>query len=145
MKKTITICSSGSFYKDVIKYKNELKKLGFNVLIPVTATKMEKSGDYDIMKHKLWYADSSKYYQKTAKMKGHLVQIDKGDAIFVVNLTKKGIKGYIGGNGLVEIFYAWMKKKPIYILNQVSDKCSFKEEVLGLNPVFINGDITKIY
>ncbi len=117
----------------------------YEVFVPRTAKKMEKSGDYDIVKHKTWYKDTKRYREKTAKMKGHFRQIDKGDVILVTNYTKRGIKGYIGGNVLLEIFYAWLQKKRIYILNQLSDKCTVKEEVLGMNPIIINGDLTKIF
>ena len=141
---TITICSSGSHYKQVVEYKNKLKSLGFKVLIPATARKMEKSVDYDISKHKVWYKDPKKYNQKTAKMRGHLSQIEKGDVILVVNGTKKGQKGYIGGNVLLEMFYAWINKKPIYLLNPPSPKSSILEEILGMGPIIIHGDLNKV-
>ncbi|MFH1769217.1 MAG: hypothetical protein ABH833_00945 [Parcubacteria group bacterium] len=142
--KIITICSSASFYKEAMEYKKKLEAMGFKVLVPVTALRMHRAGNYDVSKHKHWYKDPKMYYQKTAKMKEHLRQVEKGDITFVINLTKKGISGYIGGNVLLEIFYAWMKKKPIYILNKVSDKCGLKEEVLGMNPIFIDGDLKLI-
>src|SRR3989338_654847 len=141
---SITICSSASFYREVIEIKNELRKQGFTVFVPVTALKMQKSGDYTVAKHKVWYDNPKMYHQKTAKMKGHLRQIDKGDAILVVNLKKKGISGYVGGNVLLEMFYAWMLGKPIYILNSVSDKCDLKEEVLGMKPLFLDGKLDKL-
>ena len=45
-KKTIVLCSSASFYKQVIEVRDVLKKMGFKVLVPLTAGKMEKSGDF---------------------------------------------------------------------------------------------------
>ena len=35
-------------------------------------------------------------------------------------------------------------KKPIYILNPIVDNLNIKEEILGLQPKFLNGDLTKI-
>ena len=141
-KKTIiTICSSATFYRQVIEYKKQLEQAGFRVLVPITALKMMRSGDYTVSRHKLWYNNPSTYYQKTAKMKGHLRQVEKGDVALVLNFTKKKISGYIGGNVLIEMFYAWLKKKPIYVLNPVSDRCTVKEEVLGMTPIMLNGDL----
>ena len=62
----------------------------------------------------------------------------------VVNYEKNGIDGYIGGNTLIEMAIAYHYKKPIYILNSISDKLGFKEEVLGLHPIFLNGEAEKI-
>ena len=143
-KKIITICSSGSHYRQVIEYRDKLLSMGFKVLIPATALIMEKTGDYDINKHKVWFNDPKKYNVKTSKMKVHLSKIKKGDAILVTNFTKKGQKGYIGGNVLLEIFYAWILKKPIYLLNSPSPKVPLLEEVFGMNPIIINGDLSKI-
>ena len=142
--KSITICSSASFYREVIEIKNELRKQGFAVFVPVTALKMQRANDYTVAKHKVWYDNPKLYHQKTAKMKGHLRQIDKGDAILVVNLKKKGIDGYIGGNVLLEMFYAWMLRKPIIVLNPISDKCTLKEEVLGMGPSFLGGNVSEL-
>ena len=65
-------------------------------------------------------------------------------APLVLNFAKNGVDGYIGGNVLMEMGLAFHYKKPIYILNPVSPKLGFLEEVLGLQPVFLNGKLEKI-
>ena len=142
--KTITICSSGSFYKEVLEITRQLRKLDYRVLIPSTATKMQKSGNFDIDTYKTWYKNPKDYRNKRNLMDGHFKKVIKSDAILVVNNEKHGIKGYIGGNGLMEITLAYHYKKPIFILNEISENLPFKEEILGVNPIFLNGRIEKL-
>lgn len=43
-KRIITICSSASFYRDVLEVEEQLKRMGFTVKVPSTAHKMKKAG-----------------------------------------------------------------------------------------------------
>lgn len=54
------------------------------------------------------------------------------------------MKGYVGGNTLIEIGVAFFLGKSIYILNPVSSELSYKQEIMGMKPVFLNGDLKKI-
>ena len=142
--KTITICSSGSFYERVFAVKQQLEKLGFKVLVPSTAEKMQRDGDFNIDNYKTWFKNPADYKIKTKLMTEHFKKIIAGDAILVLNYEKQGITGYIGGNVLMEMTVAFLNKKPIYILNPIAQDLNIKEEVLGLQPKFLNGDLTKI-
>jgi hypothetical protein len=143
-KKTIVICSSVAFYKDVLDIEKQLVSLGYDVRVPETAKKMEKTGDFDEKKQKTWYQDPSTYSVKTTLMKNHFKEITKGDAILVVNNRKNNIDGYIGGNTLMEIAIAFQYKIPIYILNPIADTLPIKEEIYGVFPTFLNGDLKNI-
>ena len=142
-KKTIVICSSASFYKNVIQVEKDLKKLGFFVKIPNVANHMKKTGDFDVSKIKTWVKNPKDYDKKNALMVTHFKKIKVSDAILVVNNKKNNIDGYIGGNVLLEMMIAYEYKKPIYIMHPVSEYL-LTEEVYGLLPIFINGDLTKI-
>ncbi len=50
--KTIAIVASASFFKEALETEKGLKKLGLKVLIPITARKMEKAGNYDVSFYK---------------------------------------------------------------------------------------------
>jgi len=143
-KTVITICSSANFYKEVVEIQEKLEKKGFTVLIPATATKMKESGDYNVDHYKTWFGDADDYHKKTALMRGHFDEIDKGDAILVVNNEKHGVKNYIGGNVLMEMTVAFHQNKPIYLLNSIPDESSFLEEIIGLEPIVLNGNLDKI-
>lgn len=54
MKHTVVLCSSASFYKQVLEVRDQLKALGFKVLAPLTAGKMERSGDFKVETYKTW-------------------------------------------------------------------------------------------
>jgi len=139
--KTITICSSASFYKDVIELERKLKNLGFKVKVPKTANKMRKSNNFDVSHYKTWFKNKQDYKIKRQLMNDHFRKVVEADAIFVLNKKKNGIKGYIGGNVLMEMTIAYHYRKPIFIYDDISDKLNIAEEVYGLNSIFINKDL----
>ncbi len=67
-----------------------------------------------------------------------------GDAILVTNYPKNGIDGYVGGNSLMEMGLAHYLRKKIYLLFPVSSKLNYKEEILGMKPIILDGDISLI-
>jgi hypothetical protein len=140
----ITIVASASFFKQVLELEKELNKLGFKVLVPMTARKMKASNDFDVYSHKTWFKNPRDYSRKAFLMRNHINKVVKADAILVMNLKKNGVEGYIGGNSLVEMAIAFYLRKPIFILNLISKESPFYEEVFGMLPVFLEGDLTKI-
>ena len=66
-----------------------------------------------------------------------------GDALLILNYDKNGIANYLGGNSLVEMAVAYYLNKPIYLFNPAPE-ISYKEEILGMFPIVLNGDLTKI-
>ena len=142
--KTITICSSASHYRQVLEIEKELKKLGFKVKIPKTANTMKRNNDFDVSHYKTWFKNKNDYHKKTKLMLGHFKKVMESDAILITNFEKNGMKGYIGGNALMEMLVAFLNKKPIYIYNKPSEKLSTIEEIYGVKPNIINGYLTKI-
>lgn len=143
-KKVITICSSASFYKEVVVAEKELIKMGFKVLIPLTANKMKKSGDFRVETYKTWFADKNTYSRKTFLTKHHFNKVIKGDYVLVLNYEKNGKPGYIGGAVLAEMAIGLHFGKKIYILNPIQEDVSYKEEILGMMPTILNGDLKLI-
>lgn len=140
----ITICSSANFYKQVVDTQAELEKLGYKVIIPVNAKRMKQSGDYDVSHYKTWYSNSNDYQKKTALMLEHFAEIEKADAVLVLNYEKHGVANYIGGNVLIEMGLALYLNKPILILNELPVESAFIEEIRGLNPVVLHGKISQL-
>jgi len=143
-RKTITICSSVAFYKDIVEISKRLRKLGFKVLVPSTVFKMEKEGNFDVEKHKTWFRNKNDYKKKTRLINEHFKKVIKADAILVINKEKKGIQGYIGGNTLMEMSLAYYFKKKIFIWNDVGSDLTIEEEIRGLNPIFINQNLSRL-
>ena len=65
------------------------------------------------------------------------------DAILVLNLEKKGVPGYIGANALLEMGLAFHMQKPIYLMHGIPT-LSYTEEIRGMHPVVIDGDLSRI-
>ena len=140
----ITICSSANFYKQAVEQQAELEKQGLKVIIPATAEKMKESGDYDVSHYKTWFGDANDYHKKTALIRGHFDEIDKGDAILVLNYEKHGVPNYIGGNVLMEMAIAFYQRKPIFLMNEIPAESNFLEEIIGMNPILLHGDINAL-
>lgn len=151
----ITICGSIGFYKEMEEARDQLLKLGYEVKIPELALEVpekfgggrkmyfgeyiEKNGGMDSFpaNHEIWDL-------KEGAIKDHCKKIDWAEGILVVNHEKHGIQGYVGGNTLIEIGVAFYLQKMIFILNPISSKISYKQEIYGMKPVFLNGDLRLI-
>ncbi len=70
--------------------------------------------------------------------------IKKSDAILVLNYKRRGIENYIGGNTLMEIGFAHVLNKRIFLMNQIPDIEYYKSEIEAVKPTIINSDLTRI-
>ena len=139
----ITICSSANFYKHVVDIEAELVALGFDVLVPHNANEMKKTGDFEPT-HRTWLQNPDDYHKKSDYMRRHFDEIEKGDVCLVVNDEKHGKPNYIGGNVLIEMAIAFYLNKSIYIFNGLPEGTPYDEEIIGMNPVVLDGDIQKL-
>ena len=143
-KKTVVICSSASFYKQVIEAESILKRAGFRVVIPLTAHKMRRSGDFRVETYKTWFNNPENYKRKGFLTKHHFNKIVKGDSVLVLNYKKKDIDGYIGGAVLAEMAIAFHFHKPIYVLNSVANTIPYEEEIHAMAPIWLGGELDRI-
>jgi len=70
--------------------------------------------------------------------------IVSGDAILVCNFDKNGIKNYVGGNTLMEIGFAHVSDKKVFLLNPIPEDVSYSDEIKAMTDVVLNGDLDKI-
>ena len=151
----ITICGSIGFYNEMESARDELAKRGHKVRIPELALEVpqefgggkkvyfgqyiEQNGGIDAFPvgHEIWNL-------KESAINDHYKKIDWCDAILIINHEKRGIHGYIGGNTLIEMGVAFYLKKKIYIQNPVSSELSYKQEIIGMKPEMLEGDLSKI-
>lgn len=143
-KRVITICCSASFFRQALDVQRELQERGFKVRIPYTANLMQKSGDFNVGHYKTWYKNPRDYTKKARVIRQHFKEVVECDSILMLNYEKKGMQGYIGGNGLMEMALAFHLRKPIYILNPVFESSPLYEEIMGMAPVFLYGDLEKL-
>jgi len=143
-KPIITVCASCAFYRKVNEVKDTLEPLGFEVLVPRLALEMKRTGNYEVSQYKTWFADPNDYNKKADLIRAHFAEIDKADAILVVNEEKRGIKNYIGGNTFLELGFAHVLNQKIFLLNPIPDMPYYKTEIVAMKPVVLNGDLKKI-
>jgi hypothetical protein len=142
--KTIAICSSANFYRQAVDIQFQLEKLGYRVIIPASAERMKKSGDYDVDRLKSWFGNDKDYHKKVSLMRGHFAEIEVADSILVLNYQKNEIPNYIGGNVLMEMAIAFYLNKAIFILNDVPEESTFLEEIKGIEPIVLHGKLENI-
>lgn len=139
-----------TFYTEMTVLKDGLEVLGHEVIIPSLALEipgegkyfgqyMEDNGGIDNFHegHPLWQL-------KSDAISDHFEKIEKSDSILVANYDKKGIVGYVGGNTLIEIGLAFYLKKKIFIFNNPSSELSYKQEIMGMKPTILNGDLNNL-
>jgi hypothetical protein len=140
----ITICASSSFYRQAVDLQEELGKLGFSVIVPVMADEMKKTNNFERTFFQPWLTDPTQYSVKADLMRGHFDKVAKADAILVINGEKHGVPNYIGGNVLMEMALAFHLGKPIFILNEVPEESAFKEEIHGMLPITLQGNVADL-
>lgn len=102
--KSVTICASNRFAAEVIKFAEQLKKLGVNVLIPHFYT--HNYGGLEKIK------DHNKKFLAMGLTHDHFHKIRKGDVVFFYNKD-----GYSGPSVTLELGYATALNKPTYALS----------------------------
>jgi hypothetical protein len=147
---TITICSSVDFSPKIIEIKKELEKIGYATNIPYFTQKMidgeisyedyvvRKEKEGDILMREVHAMDMIKRYWNYIK---------NSDAILVVNESKKGIDGYIGGSVLMEMAFAYGFGKKIFLLNPPparGERMHYLDEIMDMKPVVINGNLSEL-
>ena len=133
---TITICGSIKFIEEMRSIEKRLINIGHKVYMPVKAPGV----DY-------WEKDNSKRViakRGLGLIEKHLDKIEISDAILVVNVDKLRKKNYVGANTFTEICFARYRKKKIYFLNPIPRQSYILDELQSIDPVILNGDLSKI-
>ncbi len=133
----IFIACSKYFYHKISPLKKLLEEKGHKITLPNSYEEPFKEED---MK-KVSKEEHIKFKQKMMRL--HEPEINQNDAVLVLNFEKKGIPNYIGGGTFMEIIKAWELNKKIFFFNPLP-KCSFTDELKGINPILISGDLNLI-
>lgn len=82
-------------------------------------------------------------YEQDA-IREHWKLIQKSDVVLILNYEKHGIPGYVGGNSFLEMGFAYILNKPIYLLYQIPKMPYYETEIIAMKPRVINGDLEEI-
>ncbi|MCK4454236.1 hypothetical protein KAU51_02720 [Candidatus Parcubacteria bacterium] len=141
----ITICSSAFFTKECYEIKKRLEQE--NHLVFIWSQGVEVNGnvvsmkDYHTMRKNNFTEDLLKI--KKSLIDEHIERIKNSDAVLVLNFDKNSIKNYIGGNTFLEMGFAYVLGKKIFLLNPIPD-INYKEEIEAMRPVILDSDLSKI-
>ncbi|PIT97186.1 hypothetical protein COT77_02865 [Candidatus Berkelbacteria bacterium CG10_big_fil_rev_8_21_14_0_10_41_12] len=143
----IVIVGSAELADKIIFISEELKNLGYETEIPYTVSKI-KDGKFTTEQFRKWKEEKGGDYFLRDKSRVDFIKryynlIKNSDAILVMNCNKNGIKNYIGGNALMELGFAYVLDKPIYLYNPIP-KMSYTDEIKAVKPIIINGNLKKI-
>ena len=134
----IVICGSMTFSQEMINVAKKLGKMGHQVFFPplapefVDGRRIKDCGGEDVSSKK--DIDALNLFYK---------EIKKADAILVLNYKKKEIDNYIGANSLIEMAFAHILGKKIFLLNPIP-KIDYDSEIVFMEPVVINRDLDRI-
>lgn len=139
----IVICGSSTFKEKMLEYRDKLTLLGHEPIV---------HPDYQLFvngeKPEILSQISGGEHYKAKKSQGYIKWYYKAivasEAILVLNFDKNGIKNYIGGNTLMEIGFAHVNDKKIFLLNEIPDNISYVDEIKAMADMIINGDLKKL-
>jgi len=134
----IAICGSIAFAKEMVDIAKELKQGGHKAILPRNT---EKYADGRLVGE----TSHESIQNKTSNdlIRNYFKVIKDSDAILVVNLNKDGIVNYIGGNSFLEMGFAHILGKPIFLLNKIPEM-SYNDEIKAMQPIVIDNNLSKI-
>lgn len=138
----ITICGSIKFADKLVEIYRELERMGHT---PMMHEKMFGIADGTAKE----LIDGIAIDHAEVKKKNNFIRfwhdlIKSGDAVLICNYDKNGIKNYIGGNTLMEIGFAHVNDKKVFLLNPIPEDVSYTDEIKAMVDVVLNGDLNKI-
>lgn len=136
--KQVIICGAIVAADEIIAAQKELEAMGFAVEIPWGVKRYIGAG-YQHMSEEARHENKKRHDLITA----YYERIQKSDIVLVVNVEKRGIKNYIGGNTFLEMGFAHVLKKPLYVLNPLPD-VSYRSEIDAMNLRVLNGKLSAL-
>lgn len=134
----IAICASMIFAEKMLEVKRQLEEIGHIAFISQFAEgylgKTEKEKEELAVHDKNEHDAIRKFWEI----------IKKSDAILVLNYDRKGIKNYIGGNTLMEIGFAHVLNKQIFLMNPIPDIEYYRSEIEAVSPVILDQNLNQI-
>ncbi|OQA04968.1 MAG: hypothetical protein BWY68_00022 [bacterium ADurb.Bin400] len=131
----IVICGSMSASKKMVEIKGELEKLGHEVILPKNA---QEYADQSLKAEDS--QESTKNKIENDLIRDYFHKISESDAVLVVNQAKNGIDGYVGGNSFLEMGFAHVLSKTIFLLNPIP-QVPYADEIVAMQPVVLSSSL----
>jgi len=134
----IVICGSMKLSGKMLEVRNELVKFGHEVILPRHTEEYAEMNTSDHV-----HNESVKNKINNDLIRDYYNKIAENDAVLVVNNDLNGVRGYIGGNSFLEMGFAHVLNKLIFLLNEIPEMI-YSDELIAMQPVVLRGDISKI-
>lgn len=127
------------FWSEMLKARDTLENMGHTVLVPKgVGQEIPVEARTDLTEAEIITAKIEHDF-----IRDHFKNIDRSEAILVLNYDKNGISNYIGGNTFLEMGYAFGRDKKIYLMNPVPDM-DYKTEMHAMQPIILHSDFGNI-
>ena len=139
--KVFVACSKWS-YKFIPYVKNKLEELGHEVILP-------NYYDDPLIEERIKKFGTTKEHEDFCRVSFEISRqkSNDSDCILVLNMDKETEDGifynYIGGSTLLEMYDSYLLNHPIYLYNDIPFNI-LRDEVIGMKPIVINGNLKKI-
>jgi predicted RNA-binding protein with PUA domain len=134
----IVICGSMSSACQMIDAKKELLQNNHEVVLPRGTELYAEKVLAEETAH-----ESTKNKIENDLIRDYFEKIKDADAVLLINIDKRGISNYIGGNSFLEMGFAHILNKTIFLLNEIPDMI-YTDEILAMQPTILNSDLSII-
>ncbi|MFH1916615.1 MAG: hypothetical protein ABIJ21_05090 [Nanoarchaeota archaeon] len=134
----IVVCGSMSLSRRMVEIERELREQGHEVVLPEFTCEYAAMASLDKV-----VTESARNKIDHDLIRRYFHKIREGDAVLIVNEDKNGVSGYIGGNSLLEMGFAYVLDKPIYILKPIP-QMGYTDEIVAMQPIVLDGDLGNI-
>ncbi len=138
----IFICGSMHFSKKMLEVQKKLQESGHIVGVPCDTCEFADDSDMTTDNHE----ENYKWCIDNDIIRKCFDSIAESDAVLFLNYPKNGVVGYVGASGLMEIGLAYYLKKKIFLLYPPPPvkEAKYSHEILIMQPVILDGDLSKI-
>lgn len=130
----IAICGSMTLAQKMLEAEKELQTRGHKIILPEFVQEYAAMGK-DAERHN----ESVKNKVQSDLIRKYFHKISDSDAILVINGERHRIQNYIGGNSFLEMGFAYVLRKGIYLLNPIPEM-PYTDEINAMQPIVINGN-----
>jgi predicted RNA-binding protein with PUA domain len=134
----IVICGSMKLSRKMLEVRNELVKLGHEVILPRHTEEYAEMNTSDHV-----HNESVKNKINNDLIRDYYNKIAENDAVLVVNCDLNRVNGYIGGNSFLEMGFAHVLNKEIFLLNEIPEMI-YKDELIAMQPIVLSNDLSII-
>lgn len=138
----ITLSGSIKFANKFVEVYQQLEKLGHQPMMHEVMFDIANGAATEITN--AISSDPGSAKRKYGFIKWWHDCIKNSDALLVLNYDKNNIKNYIGGNVLIEMGFAHVNGKKVFLLNPIPEEVPYVDEIKAMVDVVLEGDLSLI-